>query len=84
MIRTNSVIVAVLAVIILTVARVNVVVALVTAALIGGVTGGMPLREALAVFSAGRDDGAKIALNQTILAALAAAVAHSGRLLAIP
>jgi predicted histidine transporter YuiF (NhaC family) len=78
MILTNSVVVAVLAVIILSVARVNVVIALVAGALIGGVTSGMPLREALAVFSAGLGGGAEIALNYAILGAFAAAVAHSG------
>jgi predicted histidine transporter YuiF (NhaC family) len=78
MILTNSVVLAVLAVIVLSVARVNVVIALVAGALIGGVTGGMPLREALAVFSAGLGGGAEIALNYAILGAFAAALAHSG------
>ncbi|MDR1907074.1 MAG: TRAP transporter large permease subunit [Puniceicoccales bacterium] len=78
MILTNSVVVAVLAVIILSLVRVNVVIALVAGALIGGVTSGMPLREALAVFSVGLGGGAEIALNYAILGAFAAAVAHSG------
>jgi predicted histidine transporter YuiF (NhaC family) len=78
MILTNSAVIAVLAVIGLSMARINVVIALLTGALAGGVTGGMSLREALDIFSSGLGGGAKIALNYAILGAFAAAVAHSG------
>ncbi|MDR2812206.1 MAG: TRAP transporter large permease subunit [Puniceicoccales bacterium] len=78
MILTNAVVIAVLVVIGLSMTRINVVIALVTGALIGGVTGGMSLQEALNVFSSGLGGGAKIALNYAILGAFAAAVAHSG------
>jgi predicted histidine transporter YuiF (NhaC family) len=78
MILTNSVIVAVSVVILLSVTRINVVIALVTGALVGGVTCGMSLEEALDVFSSGLGSGARIALNYALLGAFAAAVAHSG------
>ncbi|MDR1591031.1 MAG: TRAP transporter large permease subunit [Puniceicoccales bacterium] len=78
MILTNSVVVAVVTVMVLSLVRVNVVIALVAGALIGGVASGMPLKEVLAVFSAGLGGGAEIALNYAILGAFAAAVAHSG------
>jgi predicted histidine transporter YuiF (NhaC family) len=78
MILTNSVIVAVVTIMVLSVARINVVVALVAGALIGGIASGMSLGEALEIFSSGLGGGAKIALNYAILGAFAAAVAHSG------
>jgi predicted histidine transporter YuiF (NhaC family) len=78
MIVTNSVVVAVLVVMVLSVIRINVVIALVTGALVGGVAGGMPLKEVLIVFSSGLGGGTEIALNYAILGAFAAAVAHSG------
>jgi predicted histidine transporter YuiF (NhaC family) len=78
MIGTNSVVIAVLTVIALSAARINVVIALVMGSLVGGVVGGMSLGEALDVFSSGLGGGAKIALNYATLGAFAAAVAHSG------
>ncbi|MDR1366560.1 MAG: TRAP transporter large permease subunit [Puniceicoccales bacterium] len=78
MILTNSVFIAVLMVTILSISRVNVVIALVAGALVGGLASGMHLREALAVFSAGLGGGAEIALNYALLGAFAAAMAHSG------
>jgi predicted histidine transporter YuiF (NhaC family) len=78
MIFTNSVVVAVLVVLGLSVARINVVIALVAGALAGGIVSGMSLQEALKIFSAGLGGGAEIALNYAILGAFAAAVAHSG------
>jgi predicted histidine transporter YuiF (NhaC family) len=78
MFLTNSVVIAVLVVLGLSVARINVVIALVAGALVGGVASGMPLQEALRVFSSGLGGGAEIALNYAVLGAFAAAVAHSG------
>jgi predicted histidine transporter YuiF (NhaC family) len=78
MILTNSVIVAVGVVLVLSMAKINVVIALVSGALVGGVTSGMALGEALKIFSSGLGGGAEIALNYAILGAFAAAVAHSG------
>jgi predicted histidine transporter YuiF (NhaC family) len=59
------------------IASVNVVIGLVTGALVGDITGGMPLQEALAVFSAVLGDGAEIALHSALLGAFAAMVPHS-------
>ncbi|MDR1434924.1 MAG: TRAP transporter large permease subunit [Puniceicoccales bacterium] len=78
MILTNSVIVAVAAVLAMSMAKINVVIALVSGALLGGVVSGMTLVEALRVFSSGLGGGAEIALNYAILGAFASAVAHSG------
>jgi predicted histidine transporter YuiF (NhaC family) len=59
-------------------AKINVVIALATGALIGGVASGMSVNETLTIFSDGLGGGAVIALNYAILGAFAAAVAHSG------
>ncbi|MDR3317657.1 MAG: TRAP transporter large permease subunit [Puniceicoccales bacterium] len=78
MILTNSVIVAVSTVVLMSMAKINVVIALVAGALIGGTMSGMPLKEVLGAFSSNLGAGAEIALNYAILGAFAVAVAHSG------
>ncbi|MDR0351255.1 MAG: hypothetical protein LBH49_01215 [Puniceicoccales bacterium] len=77
-ILTNSVILSVLLVLILSMVRVNVVIALTASALIGGMVDGFSFEKALEIFSNGLGDGAKIALSYAMLGAFAAAVAHSG------
>ncbi|MDR2200545.1 MAG: TRAP transporter large permease subunit [Puniceicoccales bacterium] len=78
MMLSNSVVIAVTTVLLMSIGKINVVIALVTGALLGGVVGGMGLKETLDVFSSGLGGGAEIALNYAILGAFAAAVAHSG------
>ncbi|APT90631.1 sodium:proton antiporter [Corynebacterium sphenisci DSM 44792] len=80
----NAVLVAVLVMLILAVARVHVVLALFTGALVGGLLGGLGLDGTMVAFQEGLSGGAKIALSYALLGAFAMAVASSGlpRLLA--
>lgn len=80
----NAVLVAVLVMLILAVARVHVVLALFTGALVGGLVGGLGLDGTMIAFQDGLSGGAKIALSYALLGAFAMAVASSGlpRLLA--
>lgn len=80
----NAVLVAVLVMLILAVARVHVVLALFTGALVGGLLGGLGLDGTMIAFQDGLSGGAKIALSYALLGAFAMAVASSGlpRLLA--
>ncbi|MDR2735572.1 MAG: hypothetical protein LBB20_01890 [Puniceicoccales bacterium] len=78
MILTNAVILSVMLVLILSMARVNVVISLTASALIGGMVDGFSFEKTLEIFSNGLGDGAKIALSYAMLGAFAAAVAHSG------
>ncbi|MDR2806698.1 MAG: hypothetical protein LBB11_00890 [Puniceicoccales bacterium] len=78
MILTNSAVVAVFTVIGLSIAKVNVIIALIVSTLVGGFVSGMSLKDILATFSTGLSGGTEIALNYAILGAFAAAVAYSG------
>ncbi|MDR1458120.1 MAG: hypothetical protein LBI37_01140 [Puniceicoccales bacterium] len=78
MILTNAVILSVVLVLVLSIVRVNVVIALTASALIGGMVDGFSFEKTLEIFSNGLGDGAKIALSYAMLGAFAAAVAHSG------
>ncbi|MDR2807121.1 MAG: TRAP transporter large permease subunit [Puniceicoccales bacterium] len=78
MILTNAVILAVGTVLVASIVKVNVVIALMSGAIVGGMVSGLSLDQTLAIFSAGLGGGAEIALNYAILGAFAAAVAHSG------
>ena len=69
---------AVATVLILCIARMNVVIALTTGAVVAGVVAGLPLRQSIELFANGLGDGAKIALSYAILGAFASALAHSG------
>jgi predicted histidine transporter YuiF (NhaC family) len=74
----NAVVVAVLLMVGLSLARVNIVIALVLSALIGGVVGGLPLLETVNVFTQGLGGGAAIALNYAMLGAFAVTISKSG------
>ncbi|AXX92478.1 sodium:proton antiporter [Malaciobacter molluscorum LMG 25693] len=74
----NPVVVAVLLMIILSLFRINVVIALVFSAIIGGLVSGMSLIETINSFSNGLGGGATIALNYAMLGAFAVAISKSG------
>ncbi|MCC2594559.1 TRAP transporter large permease subunit [Tessaracoccus sp. OS52] len=80
----NSVLIAVLVMLVLAVVRVHVVLALFIGALVGGLVAGLGLDGTMVAFQDGLGAGAKIALSYALLGAFAMAVAHSGlpRLLA--
>jgi len=74
----NPVVIAVLAMLILSFMRINVVVALTISAFLGGLIAGLPLEEVISSFNSGLGGGASIALNYAMLGAFAVAISKSG------
>jgi predicted histidine transporter YuiF (NhaC family) len=74
----NAVVIAVSLMLILSLMRVNVVIALTVSALVAGFVGGLPLAETISAFNDGLGGGAQIALSYALLGAFAAALSHSG------
>lgn len=74
----NAVVFAVLVMLVLSIARVHVVLSLLIGALIGGLMGGLGLNTTIAVFERGLAGGAKIALSYALLGAFAVAISYSG------
>jgi len=74
----NAVIAAVGIMLILSLCRVHVVVALIVGALVGGLLGGLGVEGALAAFNRGLGGGATVALSYALLGAFAVAIAKSG------
>ncbi|MBM6618704.1 Na+/H+ antiporter family protein [Bacillus suaedaesalsae] len=74
----NAVVIAVLVMLILSLARLNVVVSLVIGALIGGVVGGLGLTSTIEVFSAGLGNSAEVALSYALLGSFAVAISRTG------
>ena len=74
----NPVVIAVILMLSLSLARVNVVIALTISALVGGLIGGMSVTEAIGAFNNGLGGGATIALSYAMLGAFAVAISKSG------
>jgi putative amino acid transporter len=74
----NAVVAAVAVMLILSLCRVHVVVALILGAVTGGLLGGLNLEATLAAFQAGLGKGANVALSYALLGAFAVAIARSG------
>lgn len=74
----NSVIIAVLIMLLLSLFRVNVVLALITGAVVGGLTGGLNLTETIEVFSGGLGGSAEVALSYALLGGFAVAISSTG------
>lgn len=74
----NAVVLAVLIMLVLSFARVHVVISLIIGALVGGLVAGMGLQPTMQSFTAGIANGASIALSYALLGAFAVAIAHSG------
>ena len=74
----NAVVFAVLLMLGLSLMRVNVVLALVFSALVGGMVGGLSLVDTVSVFAKGLGGGAAIGLNYVMLGAFAVAISKSG------
>lgn len=74
----NAIVLAILVMVILSLARVSVVFALIAASLIGGLVAGLPLTEILDAFNEGLGGGATIALSYAVLGAFAVALSRSG------
>ena len=74
----NAVIIAVLVMLILSLLRVNVVLALVAGAVTGGLTGGLSLVTTISAFTDGLGKGATIALSYALLGGFAVAISQTG------
>ncbi|MGL4459613.1 MAG: sodium:proton antiporter, partial [Plesiomonas shigelloides] len=74
----NPVIVSVLVMLLLSLARINVVIALTTSAIVGGLLSGHSLHETITIFSDGLGGDANIALSYAMLGAFAVAISRSG------
>src|SRR5699024_7332301 len=74
----NAVLIAVFVMIILSLCRLNVVLALFIGALAGGLTAGMGMMGTITVFTEGIVGGAEIALSYALLGGFAALIAYSG------
>lgn len=74
----NAVLIGVALMLALTLCRVNVIVAMILAALCSGLVAGMTLTDTMAAFNTGLSGGAEIALNYAMLGAFAVAISKSG------
>ncbi|MGO1922442.1 MAG: Na+/H+ antiporter family protein [Jeotgalicoccus sp.] len=74
----NSVLIAILVMVILSLCRLNVILALFIGALTGGLISGMGIDEVIGVFTGGIVNGAEIALSYALLGGFAALIAYSG------
>lgn len=74
----NAVLIAVFIMLILSLLRVNVVLALVAGAIVGGFTGGLTFEETIVSFTGGLGEGATIALSYALLGGFAVAISQTG------
>ncbi|MBP8812437.1 MAG: TRAP transporter large permease subunit [Laribacter sp.] len=74
----NAVLLAVVLMLGLSLARVNVVISLIVASVVGGLAGGLDMAATLKAFNAGIGGGAGVALSYALLGAFALALAQSG------
>lgn len=74
----NAVVAAVGIMLVLSLSRVHVVIALIVGAVVGGLVGGLGIEETLNAFNSGLGGGAQVALSYAMLGAFAVAIAKSG------
>src|SRR5690606_23898106 len=79
----NAVVIAVAVMLVLSLCRVHVVVALILGAVTGGLVGGLGLEATLEAFQNGLGKGANVALSYALLGAFAVAIAKSGLAIAL-
>lgn len=74
----NPVVVSVLFLTVLALAKVNILIAIILAALVAGLSGGMPIHESMATLISGMGGNSSMALAYILLGAMAAAIGNSG------
>lgn len=74
----NSVIIAVSLMVLLSLVRVNIVIALIVGAIVGGLSAGLDINETIKAFNNGLGNGATIALSYAMLGTFAVAISKSG------
>lgn len=75
---TNEVVISIVVLLVLSIMRLNVVIALIIAALTAGLCGGLGLSKTITTFTGGLGGGAEVAMNYAILGAFAVAISKSG------
>lgn len=75
---TNPVVLSVLVMLLLSVLRINVVIALTFSAMLGGLLAGMDITATISAFESGLGNGATIALSYAMLGTFAVAISRSG------
>lgn len=75
---TNPVLISVIVMVVLSLLKLNVLIALIVAAVVGGLLAGMPLVETMETLIGGMGGNAETALNYILLGALAAAIHKTG------
>ncbi len=75
---TNPVLISVIVMIALCLIKLNVLLALIVSALVGGVIAGIPLKESMSLLIGGMHGNAETALSYVLLGALAAAIGKTG------
>ena len=76
--KMNSVLIAILIMVVLSLCKLNVILALFIGALAGGLISGMGVTDVIGVFTGGIVNGAEIALSYALLGGFAALIAYSG------
>lgn len=74
----NSVVIAVTVMVLLSLVRVNIVIALIIGAIVGGLSAGLGIIETIDAFNKGLGNGATIALSYAMLGTFAVAISKSG------
>jgi putative amino acid transporter len=74
----NAVLIAVFVMLILSLLRVNVVLALIVGSIVGGLTGGLSIEKTIEVFSNGLGGSAEVALSYALLGGFAIAISATG------
>jgi len=74
----NPIAVAVIVMLVLSLMRINIVIALTLSAIVGGLIGGLSLVDTISTFNNGLGGGASIALSYAMLGAFAVAISKSG------
>lgn len=75
---TNPVVISIIVLLALSLLRINVIIALVIAALTAGFCGGLGLSKTIETFTGGLGGGAEVAMNYAMLGAFAIAISKSG------
>ncbi len=75
---TNPIVIAVILLCVLCLCRINVLLALIICAVVGGLAGNIPLQEVMNIFISGMGDNSETALSYILLGAFAASMTHTG------
>ncbi|GAA0326566.1 Na+/H+ antiporter family protein [Bacillus carboniphilus] len=74
----NAVVISVLIMLVLSLARIHVVIALAVGALVGGIVGGISLNDTVQIFTEGLGNSASVALSYALLGAFAVVISKTG------